>query len=222
MAIVISPDETEIEELKKKPKYNITPRYSAWIIEDKFVVEVGLPGVRHEDVKIKALQDFFALRADRENITYWLDLNLSFKIEPDKVTSKFTEGLLHVEFDRFDPLKHSYSVMTPKEAGEGKEKKQYHKVFPKIYRHVDYKNNEVKLELSIPGVKEDDIDLRVRPTWFYLSAVRADESMEYSANQSFGADIVPEKTKAEYFSGLLKITAIIRDPMDDAKEITFE
>ena len=43
--------------------------------------------------------------------------------------------------------------------------------------------------------------------------------MQYNANQSFGVEIVPEKTEAKYDHGLLHITAYMRDPLDDAKEI---
>lgn len=217
MAIVQSPDSKEIEESKEKPKYKVTPRYSAWLKEGKFHLEIALPGVKKDAIKIKALEDYFTLRADRENITYALDLDLSFKIEPDKVSSKYGEGLLKVEFERFDPLKHAHAVLSR----DHKEDEKYHKVYPSIYRNMNYGNKTVQVELALPGVKKEDIEFKVRPTWFHLSAVRTDDEIEYTANERFGVEIIPEKTEAEYFEGLLKITAKVRDPLDSAKEIKF-
>ncbi|MBD3188091.1 hypothetical protein GF325_14740, partial [Candidatus Bathyarchaeota archaeon] len=91
MALVKSPDKDEIESVDKVPKYQVTPRYGGWLIDDKFILEVALPGVSKDNIQIKALQDYFTLRATRENIQYVLDLNLNFRIEPEKVTTKFVE-----------------------------------------------------------------------------------------------------------------------------------
>jgi len=217
MAIVQSPDKDELQELAEK--YRITPRYGAWLEDDKFVVEVALPGVPKESITMKALQDYFSLRASRENVEYVLDLDLNFRIEPAKVTSDYTEGLLRVEFQRYDPLAYAYTLMERKKESpkEGEAEKERYRVFPSIYRHTDYSTRTVTLEISIPGVKKDHIDLKILPTALYLSAVRGD--MEYSANAGFGAEIVPEKTTTEYSHGLLKVKAHVRDPMDSAKEV---
>ena len=99
--------------------------------------------------------------------------------------------------------------------------KDFYKVYPRIYRSIDYNDKTVTIELSIPGVSKENIEIKVRPTWFHLSAVRPEEKVEYAANQNFGVEIVPENTTAEYFQGLLKIKAKIRDPLDNAKEIKF-
>jgi len=205
-----------MEEVKSQPKYKVTPRYGAWLREDKFVLEIALPGVAKEAIKIKAMEDYFTLRAERENIVYTLDLDLNFKIEPTKVTSNYTEGLLRVEFERYNPLEKAFTVLkreTPAESDD------HYQVSPRIYRDTDYDAKKVTIEMSIPGVKKEDIELKVLPTWFHLSAIRAKDKVEYAADASFGVDIVPEKTTAEYYHGLLKIHAVIHDPLDDAKEI---
>lgn len=93
-----------------RPRYRVTPRYSAMLGDGKFVIQVALPGVSKDKIQMKALEDYFTLRAERDNIVYSLDLDLNFKIEPSQVTSKYSEGLLRVEFERYDPLKHAYTV----------------------------------------------------------------------------------------------------------------
>jgi len=218
MAIVQSPEtDKKMEEIKEVPKYKVTPNYGAWLDEDKFVLEVALPGVAKEKVQMKALEDYFSLRADRDNIIYTLDLDLNFKIEPGKVTTKYAEGLLHVEFERYNPLQHAFTVFERKE--KNAEEENYYKVFPGMYRHTDFSEKKVSVEVSIPGVKQEDVDLKILPSGFHLIAVRPEDKMVYRAESSFGMEVVPEKTTAEYFNGLLKIHAHIRDPLDDAKEV---
>ena len=64
---------------------------------------------------------------------------------------------------------------------------------------------------------ESRISLKVLPTWFNLTGTYG--NMEYSANQSWGIEVVPEKTEAKYENGLLRITAKIKDPYEDAVEL---
>jgi len=217
MAIVQSPEKPkDLQESKEQPKYKVTPRYGAWLHDNKFVLEIALPGVAKDAIKMKAMEDYFTLRAERDNIVYTLDLDLSFRIEPTKVTNDYTEGLLKVEFERYNPLEKAYTVI--KRDKEYKDEKLL-QIFPRVYRDTDYDGKKITVEMSIPGVKKEDIELKVLPSWFHVSAVRPKDNVEYAANLSFGVDIVPEKTTAEYYNGLLKIHAVIHDPLDDAKEI---
>lgn len=218
MAIVQSPEKTkDIQESKEQPKYKVTPRYGAWLHDDKFILEIALPGVAKDAIKMKAMEDYFTLRAERGNIVYTLDLDLNFRIEPTKVNNTYVEGLLKVEFERFKPLEKAFTVL--KRDKEYKEEKFY-QVFPRVYRDTNYDEKKVMIEMSIPGVKKEDIEVKVLPEWFHVSAIRPEDKVEYAANVNFGVDIVPEKTTVEYFHGLLKIRATIHDPMDDAKEIS--
>ncbi len=96
--------------------------------------------------------------------------------------------------------------------------KIYYRVYPEISRRINRAEKTIELEISLPGVKKDKISLKALPTWFHLAAHRG--HMEYSANKSWGFEIVPEKTTAKYDNGLLNIRASIRDPLDNAKEVT--
>lgn len=228
-----------IEEVKKQPvvesqdqerKIQVRPKYGAWTEgNDKLIIEAALPGVKKENISIKALKDFFMLRGIRDNIMYRLDLELNMEIEPDKIIAKYDEGLLRVELKRHDPLQDAYIVPingkdrseTCKKAEETeKEKKKRSWILPDVYRETDYSTNQVYIEIAMPGAKEDSICLKVLPDWFNLTADRGD--FEYRANAGFGAEIVPNKTTAEYSEGLLKIHAQIRSPLDEAKTISVE
>jgi len=92
-------------------RMNVTPRYSAWIENKKLYIQVVLPGVKKEDISLKALEDRFILAAPRDgSVEYTLDLGLNFKIEPTKVQSQYHEGLLKVEFERYNALDHAFTV----------------------------------------------------------------------------------------------------------------
>ena len=92
-------------------RYRITPKYGVYTEEDKVILQVAIPGVQKDAIRMKALKDFFTLRAERgENSIYMLDLDFGVKIEPEKTTSTYEEGLLRLEFQRYKPLDHAYVV----------------------------------------------------------------------------------------------------------------
>ena len=91
-------------------------------------------------------------------------------------------------------------------------------VFPDMRRKINHENRTISFEVSLPGVKKENISLKVLPNFFHLHAKRG--QLMYSANQNFGKKITPEKTTAKYENGLLKITAYIPDPFEGAKEIS--
>ena len=97
---------------RKQRKYKITPKYGVYTEDDKVILQVAIPGVQKDAIRMKALKDFFTLRADRgEDTVYMLDLDFGVKIEPEKTTSSYEEGLLRLEFQRYKPLDHAYKVI---------------------------------------------------------------------------------------------------------------
>ena len=99
---------------------------------------------------------------------------------------------------------------------DGKDQIRY-RVHPDIYKSINYAEKEVDIEVALPGVKKEDIKLKALPTWFKLSATR--DSVEFAANSSFGVEVIPDKTSAKYSNGLLKIHALVKDPLDSAVEV---
>ena len=111
MAIVQSPPKALKGQMpSESPRYRVTPNYSAWMVGNEFVIQVAIPGVARESIKMKALRDLFYLRAGRDNIEYALDLDLNFDINPKQVTANYVEGLLRVAFKRMNPLDEAYNV----------------------------------------------------------------------------------------------------------------
>jgi len=94
-----------------------------------------------------------------------------------------------------------------------------YRIYPDIDIHTDYDSRTIDIEIALPGVEKKDIDLKMLPTWFHIRAVRGE--IEYAASYTFGVEVVPEKTSAKYEHGLLRVRAVIRNPMDEAKSIDF-
>jgi len=94
-----------------------------------------------------------------------------------------------------------------------------YRVYPDIDSQVDYQNRTIDIEIALPGVAKEDIHLKFLPDWFYLDAKR--DEIEYSGSFNLGTTVDPEKTTAKYSNGLLKVHAVIANPMDSAKTLSF-
>jgi len=94
------------------------------------------------------------------------------------------------------------------------------KVSPDICTYVDDQHEKLYIEISLPGVEKDRIQLRMHEDSFNLSAPRNDR--EYVATFSFCCPVQPEKAKAGYRHGLLKIAAPFRDATEDSVRIDIE
>ena len=92
--------------------HRIMPKYGVWTNKENVVIQIAIPGVKKEDIEIKALPDYFMLRAARENanLVYNLDLEFGFKLEPEVHKATYEEGLLRVELKRYQPLEHAFEV----------------------------------------------------------------------------------------------------------------
>ena len=88
---------------------------------------------------------------------------------------------------------------------------------PDVCSYVNEKNNKLHVEISLPGVKKENIQLRLKDDSFYLNASR--EEIEYVTTQAFCCPMNSSAAEAHYENGLLKIEVPFKDPMEGAIEI---
>jgi len=91
------------------------------------------------------------------------------------------------------------------------------KVGPDICSYIDDEGEVLTVEISIPGVKRDKIDLKLTEDSLYLTAPRDD--VEFVGTLAFCCPVVPDKAEARYEDGLLKLTVPFKDQMANAVRV---
>jgi HSP20 family molecular chaperone IbpA len=90
--------------------------------------------------------------------------------------------------------------------------KEKFKMFADVFAHIDKTNSKLNLEVCIPGVEKDNIKLRMHEGGFDVSA--PGETLEYAGAYAFCCPVKPDKAKASYEDGLLKIVVPLKNPLE--------
>jgi HSP20 family molecular chaperone IbpA len=94
------------------------------------------------------------------------------------------------------------------------------RVAPNSVAYADEENLKLVVEFAIPGAPTDTIDLKILEDSVHLSAPARD--IEYVAALALAWPVKPDKAKAIYENGLLRIEVPFKDPMEDAVKVTIK
>jgi HSP20 family molecular chaperone IbpA len=91
---------------------------------------------------------------------------------------------------------------------------------PEGCMYFERDDSRITIEVSLPGVKKEDISLKLQEDTLVVSVPRDD--IKFMTMLSIRCPVVAEMAEATYNNGLLRITAPLKDAMDSAIKIVLK
>lgn len=84
------------------------------------------------------------------------------------------------------------------------------KMSPDVISCSDDQGN-LEMEINLPGVKKENIELKMVEEGFFIRAKREETGVEYAGTYAFCCGVIPEKATAKYCDGKLYVIVPYRE-----------
>jgi HSP20 family molecular chaperone IbpA len=97
---------------EQKQKLIVAPEVCAWADEDHdtYRIEITLPGVEKDTIKLRMHEDSFFIKGETEDTVYIGSYTVCCEVDPDKAHANYKNGLLKVEVPFKDPMEGAIDI----------------------------------------------------------------------------------------------------------------
>ena len=96
-----------------------------------------------------------------------------------------------------------------------------YRFFPTYYLNMNSDTQSFELEVHLPGVKKEKINIKFLDDMFNLEAEQS-ENRFYCLTEALPFLVNVNSIKAQYDNGLLKITGTVKNPLEEAVDVKIE
>jgi HSP20 family protein len=91
------------------------------------------------------------------------------------------------------------------------------KLAPNIFSYPDFEHSDMHMEISLGGVKKEDITLRMSDESFYIRAPQ--EDFEYLTSMRFDCPVKATEARANFENGILKVIVPFKDRTEEGIQV---
>ncbi len=96
-----------------------------------------------------------------------------------------------------------------------------YRLFPTYYLNMNSESKEFELEVHLPGVKKEKINIKFLEDMFNIEAEQS-ETRYYCLTEALPFLVNVNSIKANYDNGLLRIIGTVKNPLDEAVDVKIE
>jgi len=101
-----------LTEVKEEDKYITSPEVCSWAEDETetYKIEIQLPGVEKDSIKLKMHDDSFFIKGETEDTIYIGSYTVCCPVKPDEAKAVYKQGLLKIEVPFKEPEYKSVDV----------------------------------------------------------------------------------------------------------------
>jgi HSP20 family protein len=97
---------------EQKEKFIASPEICAWADDehDRYHVEITMPGVEKETIKLKIHEDSFFIKGETDTTIYIGSYAICCPVKPEETKAIYKNGLLKIDVPFVDPMENAVDV----------------------------------------------------------------------------------------------------------------